>query len=36
MLSRLANEVPIYDVTIPWGPPFSPDIASQLRALATS
>ena len=36
MLSRLANEVPIYDVLIPWGPPFSPDIAPQLRALAAS
>jgi hypothetical protein len=32
-LSRLANQIPVYDVTIPWGPPFSPDVARGLRDL---
>ena len=30
-LSRLVNEIPVYDVTIPWGPPFSPDVAPAAR-----
>ena len=33
-LSRVVNDIPVYDVTIPWGPPFSRDIAPQLAALA--
>ena len=32
-LSRVVNIIPVYDVTIPWGPPFSGDIAPQLAAL---
>jgi hypothetical protein len=32
-LSRLVNEVPAYDVTIPWGPPFDPDVGHALRSL---
>jgi hypothetical protein len=35
-LSKLVNGIPVYDVTIPWGPPFSDDIAPQLAALAAS
>lgn len=31
-LSQVVNQIPVYDVTIPWGPPFSPDTA---RALST-
>lgn len=33
-LSQIANNVPVYEVTIPWGPPFSREIASGLAALA--
>jgi hypothetical protein len=33
-LSKLVNTVPVYDVTIPWGPPFNPDVARELSALA--
>lgn len=32
-LTRLVNEVPVHEATIPWGPPFDPDIASQIRKL---
>lgn len=35
-LSRLVNEVPVYVATIPWGPPFSPDIAPTLSALVAA
>lgn len=35
-LSQIVNEIPVYDVTIPWGPPFSPDIARALTSLMTS
>ena len=27
MLSIVANSVPVYDVMIPWGPPFRSDLA---------
>jgi hypothetical protein len=33
-LSQVVNTVPVYDVTIPWGPPFSPNVASALASLA--
>jgi hypothetical protein len=33
-ISRIANAIPIYDVTIPWGPPFDPRVAQALAALA--
>jgi hypothetical protein len=33
-LSHIVNQVPVYDVTIPWGPPFSPTVARSLSALA--
>ena len=33
-LSQIANNIPSYEVTILWGPPFSPKIASGLAALA--
>jgi hypothetical protein len=35
MLSNIVNSVPVYDVTVPWGPPFRSDIAGSLAALAT-
>jgi hypothetical protein len=35
VLSQLVNLVPVYDVTIPWGPPFSPDVFRSLAALAS-
>jgi hypothetical protein len=31
MLSQLVNEVPVVEATIPWGPPFDPDVARSLR-----
>ncbi len=34
-LSRLVNLVPVYAVTIPWGPPFDPSVARCLSKLAT-
>ena len=34
MLSQLVNEVPVHHATIPWGPPFDPDVARSLRKLA--
>jgi hypothetical protein len=33
MLGRLVDEVPVHVATIPWGPPFDPDIARQIREL---
>lgn len=33
MLSQLVNQVPVIEATIPWGPPFDPDIARQIRKL---
>jgi hypothetical protein len=35
VLSQLVNSVPVYDVTVPWGPPFDPEVARLLSALAT-
>lgn len=32
-LSELVNRVPVYDVTIPWGPPFDPSVTAELTAL---
>lgn len=34
-LSHLVNHVPVYVVTVPWGPPFDPAVARSLAALAT-
>ena len=34
-LSQVVNAVPVYNVTIPWGPPFSPAVAGELASLAT-
>ena len=34
-LTDVVNRVPIYDATIPWGPPFDPDVADALLTLAT-
>jgi hypothetical protein len=34
-LSELVNEVPVHVATIPWGPPFDPDIPRQIRELVT-
>lgn len=36
VLGRLANLVPVYDVTIPWGPPFSQSVAGALSTLASN
>lgn len=33
VLSELVNRVPVYDVTIPWGPPFDPSVAVTLTSL---
>jgi hypothetical protein len=27
------NEVPVIDATVPWGPPFDPDVARRIRKL---
>jgi hypothetical protein len=35
VLTQVVNRVPVYDVTIPWGPPFDPLVANSLAALAT-
>ena len=35
-LSDVVNRVPTYDVTIPWGPPFDPDIARALLTFASA
>lgn len=32
-LTALASTIPVYEATIPWGPPFDPAIAPGLRAL---
>jgi hypothetical protein len=34
VLSHVVNTVPVYDVRIPWGPPFDPRVAGELAALA--
>jgi hypothetical protein len=34
-ISRLVNAVPVYAVTIPWGPPFHPSTVTVLDRLAT-
>ena len=31
-LSQIVNLIPVLSVTIPWGPPFSPDVAKSLRS----
>jgi hypothetical protein len=33
MLSIIVNSVPVYDVMVPWGPPFRSDLAASLAAL---
>jgi hypothetical protein len=33
-ISQVVNSVPVYDVTVPWGPPFQPEVARELAALA--
>ena len=33
-LSQLVETVPAFEVTIPWGPPFAPDVAATLADLA--
>ena len=35
VLSTLVNLVPVYDVTIPWGPPFDTSIPRALTELMT-
>jgi hypothetical protein len=35
-LAEVANRVPVYDVTIPWGPPFDPAVAAALLAIASA
>ncbi len=35
-LSRIVNLTPVYDVTIPWGPPFRSDVAKALAELAVA
>ena len=32
VLSQLVNEIPVWNATIPWGPPFSPDIAYSIAS----
>lgn len=32
-LSRIVNLIPVYEATIPWGPPFDPEVARILSAL---
>ncbi len=34
VISQIADTIPVYDVTIPWGPPFDPGVARSLAALA--
>lgn len=34
-LSRLVDRVPVFDVTVPWGPPFDPATAAELRRLVS-
>ena len=33
-LADIVNRVPIYDVTIPWGPPFDPEVGKALLTFA--
>jgi hypothetical protein len=33
--SEIVNRVPVYEVTIPWGPPFDPSVARVLRDLTS-
>jgi hypothetical protein len=35
VLGQLANQVPVYNATIPWGPPFDLDVAHALVAIAS-
>lgn len=32
-LANIANRLPVYHATIPWGPPFGPDVATALLPL---
>ena len=32
-LGQVVNEVPVLKVTVPWGPPFDPDVVAALIAL---
>jgi hypothetical protein len=32
-ISQIANTIPVYDVSVPWGPPFDPRVARSLSAL---
>lgn len=34
VLSAVAGGVPVYGVTVPWGPPFDPAVVGALRSLA--
>jgi hypothetical protein len=34
-LGEVVDHVPIYEVTIPWGPPFPPSVARVLAGLAS-
>jgi hypothetical protein len=34
VFGQVADRVPVYAATIPWGPPFAPDVVSALAALA--
>jgi hypothetical protein len=33
VLSRVADEIPVHRVVIPWGPPFPPSVATELSLL---
>ncbi len=34
-LSQIVNMIPVYEATIPWGPPFSPSVGRTLSSLVT-
>lgn len=36
LMAALVKEVAVYEALIPWGPPFPPNLASQLMGCATS
>ncbi len=33
-LGQVVNQIPVLDVTVPWGPPFDPDVVNALLDLA--
>ncbi|MEL7208933.1 MAG: hypothetical protein AAGK32_12010, partial [Actinomycetota bacterium] len=33
VFSHVVSEVPVWNATIPWGPPFRPEIATEILAL---